>query len=112
MIKTIGMSGKAGFIFVNPSIADETDMGGVIIPSANNVAPPSMAGNTSQGFLLPRTKAYKEKIPPSPLLSARSVTITYFIVVCRVSVQKIRDTPPRMTKSLILLFAPIIAFIT
>ena len=109
---TIGINGSSGWIFVNPSIADETDMGGVIILSASKVAPPSIAGNTSQGFLLPRTKAYNEKIPPSPLLSARRVMITYFIVVCKVSVQKIRETPPRMTISLIAVLAPIMAFIT
>ena len=28
----------------NPSIAEETEMGGVIIPSANNMAAPMIAG--------------------------------------------------------------------
>ena len=112
MTRTIGINGNAGLIFVNPSIAEETDMGGVIIPSASKVAPPNMAGNTSQGFLLPRTNAYNEKIPPSPLLSARRVMITYLIVVCKVSVQKIKETPPRMTMSFMAEFAPMMAFIT
>ena len=77
----IYFSSKLGYIVFTPSIADETEMGGVIIPSANNVQPPIMAGNYNHLILAFLIKAYNEKIPPSPLLSARSVRITYFIVV-------------------------------
>jgi hypothetical protein len=62
-------------------MAEDTEIGGVIIPSANNAAPPMIAGNNNHFVLVLRTKAYKEKIPPSPLLSARSVRMTYLNVV-------------------------------
>ena len=86
-------------IWRRPSTAEVTEIGGVIIPSAINAAPPSMAGNTSHLFCL-LTNAYKEKIPPSPLLSAFSVSITYLIVVWRVSVQIMQDNPPKINSSL------------
>ena len=100
---------KKGICF-NPSIADVTEIGGVIMPSANNDAPPMIAGNTSHFFCL-RTKAYNEKIPPSPLLSAFKVRITYFTVVCSVSVHMIQDNPPKISSGEIIL-SLIIAFKT
>ncbi len=48
-------------------------MVGVIIPSAIKAAPPIIAGKTNH-FFCRRTNAYKEKIPPSPLLSAFKVS--------------------------------------
>ena len=108
---TIGIISIFGLITSNPSIAEATDMGGVIIPSANNVAPPSIAGTYNHLTCILRTSAYKEKIPPSPLLSARSVRMIYLNVVCKVSVQKIQDKPPSTSCSVIVLL-PIIAFIT
>src|SRR3546814_2996308 len=77
----------------SPSTAEEMVMAGVIMPSANKAAPPSMAGKTIH---LPffRTSEKSERIPPSPLLSARRVMMTYFKVVCNVSVQKTHDSPP------------------
>ena len=64
-----------------PSMAEVTEIGGVIIPSASRVAPPIIAGITVH---LPcrLTWANNENIPPSPLLSAFSVSNTYFTVVC------------------------------
>ncbi len=87
-------------ICFNPSIAGVTEMGGVIIPSAKSAAPPIMAGKTSH-FFLRRTKAYKLNIPPSPLLSAFSVRITYLIVVCKVSVHIMQEREPRIKRSVI-----------
>src|SRR5438309_8536608 len=89
---------------------DATDMGGVIIPSASSADPPIIAGNTSQRLLL-RTKAYRENMPPSPLLSAFSVNTTYLIVVCKVSVHKIQESAPSTSSSDIIL-SLIIAFNT
>ena len=86
--------------WVSPSTADVTEMGGVIIPSASNAAPPIIAGATNH-FLLLRTRVYNEKIPPSPLLSAWRVKITYFTVVCNVRVQMIQEIPPKIRSSLI-----------
>ena len=81
------------FTPLNPSIAEATDIGGVIIPSANNVPAPMMAG-TYNHRRYRRTSANKEKIPPSPLLSAWSVNNMYLKVVCRVSVQNTHEMPP------------------
>lgn len=86
---------KAG-ICRSPSMADVTDIGGVIMPSANKAAPPIMAGITNH-FFLRLTKAYNENIPPSPLLSAWRVNTTYLIVVCSVSVQIMQDNAPIMS---------------
>ena len=93
-------------MFLNPSTAEITEIGGVIIPSANKAAPPIIAKKTGQGACL-LTRANKEKIPPSPLLSARSVSITYLMVVCKVSVQMIQDKAPIMSSSLITLLLQI-----
>lgn len=87
------------------SIADETVIGGVIIPSASKAQPPTTAGTNSH-LALRRTSENKENIPPSPLLSARSVITTYLSVVCRVSVQKIRDMPPK-NQIVLIAFDPI-----
>ena len=70
-----------GLKILSPSIADDTDMGGVIMPSASKAAPPIIAGHFNHFNFALLTKAYNEKIPPSPLLSARSVSITYLKVV-------------------------------
>ncbi|MND91689.1 hypothetical protein D3C80_838250 [compost metagenome] len=77
-------------------------MGGVIIPSAKRAQPPIMAGTTSH-FALRLTNEKSEKIPPSPLLSACNVTITYLSVVCNVNVQKTQEIPPNTKTSLIAL---------
>ncbi|MNR14792.1 hypothetical protein D3C85_1312860 [compost metagenome] len=90
---------------VKPSIAEVTVILGVIIPSASRAQPPTMAGTTSHLAFL-RTSENKEKIPPSPLLSARKVIITYFTVVCRVSVQMIQDNTPSTLVGLISCLPP------
>lgn len=95
------MSERDGTCF-KPSIADVTEIGGVIMPSASKAAPPIIATITSH-FLLRRTSANNEKIPPSPLLSACSVKITYLTVVCRVRVQMIQDKAPMISSSEIIL---------
>ena len=46
----MGTVGRLGTMASNPSTADATDMGGVIIPSANNVVAPSIAGITNLYF--------------------------------------------------------------
>src|SRR4030095_736310 len=111
-MKTIvccGISPNRG-IWRKPSIAEVIEIGGVIIPSASNAAPPIMAAITSHLLLL-RTSAYKEKMPPSPRLSAFKVSITYFIVVCSVNVQMIQERLPMINCSETI-FEPIIALNT
>ena len=73
-------------------------MGGVITPSARRVAAPIIAGTVSH-FACLLTRAKSAKIPPSPRLSARRIKITYFNVVCKVSVQKIHESPPKTVRS-------------
>src|SRR4029078_11479634 len=78
---------------------DETEMEGVINPSASKALPPIMAGYFSHPSFVLLTNAYKENIPPSPLLSALSVSITYLTVVCSVSVHMIQDKDPSINCS-------------
>ncbi len=94
----------------NPSIAEVTEIGGVIIPSASNAAPPTIAGTTSH-FFRRLTSAKREKIPPSPLLSALRVRITYLTVVWSVSVQITSDKAP-VTSSLVIVLPLVMAFKT
>ena len=84
----------------NPSMADEMEIGGVMIPSAKRAQPPTTAGITSQRALR-LTSENKENMPPSPLLSACKVITTYFKVVWSVNVQMINETPPSANVSLI-----------
>jgi len=93
-----------------PSIAEVIEIGGVIIPSANNAAPPIIAAITNHRLLL-LTRAYKEKMPPSPRLSAFKVRITYLMVVCNVSVQMIHERLPMINCSETV-FEPIMALNT
>ena len=101
----------SGLKYLNPSTADETKMEGVISPSASNALPPIIAGKASHFNLDFLTRAKSEKMPPSPLLSAFRVRITYFTVVINVRVQKTQETPP-MIKSLVIILLPTMAFIT
>ena len=111
MINTIGITGIVGLTNANPSMADITVIDGVIIPSARSVLPPIMANMYNHDSFF-RSSANSENIPPSPLLSARSVIITYFMVVCSVSVQIMQESEPIISNSSIVELAPNIAFIT
>ena len=46
-------------------------------------------------------------MPPSPLLSARSVIITYFMVVCRVNVHIMQDKTPKTISGVIAALGPV-----
>lgn len=106
MASTIGITCTLGNLTWSPSIAVVTVILGVIIPSASSAQPPIMAGMTSH-FAFLRTKEYKEKIPPSPLLSALNVMTTYLMVVCNVSVQIIQDKAPNTNNGVI--FCPLLS---
>ena len=81
-----------------PSTAVVTVTAGVSTPSASRAAPPSMAGKMSH---LPQcfTREYREKMPPSPWLSAFMAMSTYLKVVSRVMVQITRDREPMIKLS-------------
>ena len=102
---TMGSTCTHGNLTCKPSMAVVTVILGVIIPSASKAQPPSMAGITNH-FAFLRTREYKERIPPSPLLSARNVITTYLMVVCKVSVQMIQDSAPSTTKGVMVCPAP------
>ena len=74
---TIGIVGISGMITSNPSTAEATEIGGVMIPSANKVAAPKIVGIINLPFPNRFTRAYNEKTPPSPWLSAFKVKIMY-----------------------------------
>ena len=93
-----------------PSMAEATEIGGVMIPSANKVAAPILAGMKAHQANR-RTSAYREKIPPSPRLSARRVSRMYLNVVWIVNVQTTQLIPPK-TRSSDIRRSPIMAFIT
>src|SRR5690606_24221227 len=59
-------------------------------------------------------REYSARIPPSPLLSARSAIKTYFRVVCKVRVQMMQESAPSMYsfKGSEFSLAATIAFIT
>ena len=63
---TIGIVFISGLKFRNPSTAEETEIGGVIIPSASSALPPIIAGTINHLILVLLTNANKAKIPPSP----------------------------------------------
>ena len=63
---TIGMVLISGLKIRSPSTADETEIGGVIIPSASKALPPIIAGTMSHFIFVLLTRAKRAKIPPSP----------------------------------------------
>ena len=91
--------GRSGLIFAKPSTADEIEMAGVINPSAINEAQPINVGTIIHLAFLSFNKAYKAKMPPSPLLSAFSAKYTYLIVANKNKVQITADKPPKTNPS-------------
>ena len=53
MAITIGSVGISGLYIRKPSMAEETEIGGVIIPSASKAAPPIIAGQTNHRAFCP-----------------------------------------------------------
>ena len=61
------------------------------MPAANTAA--RSRGRASSGAAASASSAM---MPPSPRLSARSTSVTYFRLTTSISAQKIADNPPRM----------------
>ena len=77
-------------------------MAGVITPSPKNIAAPTMPISTTaqrprRVVLLRMASAISARMPPSPRLSARMMTITYFTVTVSISAQKTRLSTPRIS---------------
>jgi hypothetical protein len=88
-----------GMATSRPSIADSTEMAGVIIPSPYRSAVPASATTKAirakRGELKLRcTSAMSASTPPSPLLSARRTKVRYFAVTVSISAQKMSDRTP------------------
>jgi hypothetical protein len=88
---------NAGVTIFNPSIADNTEIAGVISASPKNSDAPIIPRAATISAQRPPTRvasAIKAKVPPSPLLSARSSTTTYFKVTTMVSAHRIKEITP------------------
>ena len=80
-----------------PSTADSTEIAGVIMESPRNIAAPSTPITSSSLVRWPnarRPSAISDSEPPSPWLSARSSSSTYFAVTTMISAHRISDSTP------------------
>src|SRR5690348_960788 len=91
---------RAGAATPRPSTADSTVIDGVITPSPKNNAAPSTAASTtslrvSGCWRVARcASAIIAMIPPSPLLSARMMKVTYFSATTISNVHSTSDSTP------------------
>src|SRR6266536_2629137 len=94
---------------LTPSIADSTEIAGVIMLSPKNSEAPKIPSAASAIFVRRppgrarlRIRAISAMIPPSPSLSARITSSTYVIVTTIVTDQKISEMTPKMLSSVTL----------
>ncbi len=91
---------KSGSSSCSPSTALSTEIAGVISASQKKNAVPASASPTSHvDQLCAATRcrcasANSARIPPSPWLSARIITLTYLMVTESIRLQKISDSTP------------------
>ena len=91
---------SAGAATPRPSTADSTVIEGVITPSPKNSAAPSTAANMTslrvRGYwrVARCASAIIAMMPPSPLLSARMMKVTYFNATTISSVHSTSDNTP------------------
>ena len=112
MIATvIGMTRLAsdGVETLTPSIADRTEIAGVIMLSPKNSEAPKIPSAASTTFARRppgrarlRIRAINAMIPPSPSLSARITSRTYVMVTTIVTDQKISEMIPKILSSVTL----------
>jgi hypothetical protein len=86
---------------VSPSIAESTEIEGVMIPSPKSSPAPSIAKSAamrcSGAFRVDRLRGTSEssaKMPPSPRLLARVINSRYFMLTTSVIAQKTSDRTP------------------
>jgi hypothetical protein len=89
---------------LRPSTAERTEIAGVIMESPMNIDAPITPSASSGQLCRPNAlwpSAISDSVPPSPLLSARSSSSTYFAVTTMNSAHRIRlstpSTRPRLT---------------
>ena len=91
---------KLGATSFRPSIADSTEIAGVMTPSPYSSDAPITPSSTSTGSLAPSatwsaaTSDSSARMPPSPSLSARSTKTTYFSDTITISAQRMSETMP------------------
>lgn len=100
VIGTIRWS-RLGSTTLRPSTADSTEIAGVIIESPKNSDAPKMPRPARISLVrrppaAPRRRisVIRARIPPSPSLSARMTSRTYFTVTIRVTDQTIIEISP------------------
>src|SRR5215469_3802789 len=92
---------RSGLSSSSPSTALSTEMAGVMSASQKKNAVPASASPTATfaqvlpGISRRCASANSARMPPSPSLSARMMTVTYLSVTEIVSAQKISDSTPR-----------------
>ena len=98
-----------GAATLTPSIADRTEIAGVIMLSPKNSDAPKIPSAASTTFARRppgrarrRIRAISDMIPPSPSLSARITSRTYVMVTTIVTAQKISEMIPKMLSSVTL----------
>ena len=98
-----------GAATLTPSIADRTEIAGVIMLSPKNSEAPKIPSAASTifarrppGRARRRIRAISDMIPPSPSLSARITSRTYVMVTTIVTDQKISEMIPKMLSSVTL----------
>ena len=91
-----------GAATLTPSIAESTEIAGVIMLSPKNNEAPKTPSAASASFVrrpprIPRRRisVIRAMIPPSPSLSARITSRTYVTVTMIVTDQKMSDTIPK-----------------
>ena len=88
---------RPGAATFSPSIAERTEIAGVIMPSPKNKAAPKIPSMTNAVALATRLRcssAARAMIPPSPRLWARMMNPAYLIDTTIVRAQKISETIP------------------
>src|ERR1700676_725201 len=91
---------SAGAASLRPSTADRTEIAGVIVESPMNIDAPTTPIASNGQLLRPSARwpsAINDSVPPSPLLSARSSSSTYFAVTTTNSAHRIRLSTPSTT---------------
>ncbi len=94
---------RPGFSTSRPSTAPSTEIAGVMSASQKkNAVPISAMATATRVHVLPVIRrrcasANKARMPPSPSLSARMMTVTYLRVTEMVRLQKISDSTPSTT---------------
>ena len=91
---------KFGLTSLRPSMAESTEMAGVMMPSPYRSAAPmrpramSTARRRRRCDVFLRMSASMARMPPSPRLSARMMKTMYLKLTTRISDQRISDSTP------------------